>query len=110
MCDNHRSGMCGRNNNWNCDSSATCKHSQYDLWVKSNYTDNSLNITFTCKLPSLPSGSHSLTVITKIYESEIELRPSSITFRVSGTNEIKIFDILGFPIKIIKDLIYLFSF
>ena len=109
-CDNKISGNCGRNNEWNCDSSATCKHSQYDLWVKSNFTTSSLNITFVCNLPNLLAGTHSLTVVTKIYRSEIELKPSFITFRVGEADGRKILEILEVPVKIIRRLLLSWQF
>ena len=104
-CDNKKSEHCGKNNQWSCDSSANCKHSQYDLWVKSNFAAKALNITFTCDLPSLSAGTHSLTVVTKVYESEIELKPSLITFRVGETDGRKILEILEVPLKIIRRLL-----
>jgi len=109
-CDCRMSGNCGRNKEWSCDSLASCKHPQYDLWVKSNFTAKTLNITFTCNLPSLSAGVHSLTVIAKVYGSEIELRPSLITFRVVETDGRKVIEILEFPIKIIRKLLFPWRF
>jgi hypothetical protein len=104
-CDNMMSGNCGSNNQWNCDSQAYCKHRNYDLWVKSNFNNYYVNVTFTCKLPYLSGGSHSLTVTAKVYRSEITLKPSIITFRVLEASERKIFDVLLLPIKILRNLL-----
>jgi hypothetical protein len=64
-----------------------------------------MNVTFTCKLPYLSGGSHSLTVIAKVYESEVILRPSVITFRVGETDGRKILEFLLFPIKVLRKLL-----
>jgi hypothetical protein len=104
-CNNMMSGNCGSNNQWSCDSQAYCKHQNYNLWVKSNFNNHYVNVTFTCKLPYLSGGSHSLTVIAKVYGSEITLKPSIITFRVFEASERKIFEVLLFPIKILRNLL-----
>jgi hypothetical protein len=103
-CDNMMSGNCGNNNQWYC-SQGTCKHQNYDLWVKSNFNNHYVNVTFTCKLPYLTGGSHSLTVITKVYESEVVLKPSFITFRVGETEGRKILEILLLPVKVLRKIL-----
>jgi len=104
-CDNMMSGNCGSNNQWSCDSQAYCKHQNYNLWVKSNFNSHYVNVTFICKLPYLSGGSHSLTVIEKVYGSEITLKPSIMTFRVLEASETKIFEVLLLPIKILRNLL-----
>ena len=106
-CDSKKSGNCGRHNKWSCDSHSICKHSDYNLWVKSNFSRYYVNITFVCNLPQLSSGTHTLSVVAKIYESEIVSRPSRISFYVISGNEGKIIEILLLPIKILKRILLL---
>ena len=75
------SGMHGCKNNWNCDS-ITCKHKDYNLWVKSDFSERYVNVTFVCKLPTLSPGPHTLNLIAKVYGSEITLILSRATFTV----------------------------
>jgi hypothetical protein len=64
-----------------------------------------MNVTFTCKLPYLSGGSHSLTVMAKVYGSEVTLKPSVITFRVGETDGRKMLEFLLFPIKALRKLL-----
>jgi hypothetical protein len=104
-CNNMMSGNCGSNNQWKCDSQAYCKNQNYDLWTKSNFNNRYVNVTFTCKLPYLSGGSHTLTVIAKVYGSETTLKPSIITFRVVETDGRKILEFLLFPLKALRGLL-----
>jgi hypothetical protein len=103
-CNKKMSGNCGMNNEWSC-SQGNCKHSDYNLQINSDFDNHRINATFTCKLPYLTGGSHSLTVIAKVYGSEVVLKPSVITFRVGETDGRKILEILLFPIKILRNLL-----
>jgi hypothetical protein len=103
-CDAKTSGCCGANYKWCCDSSATCKHQDYRLWTKSNFSSNYVNVTFVCSLPSLSGGSHFLNVTVKVYGSEITLKPSIITFRVGEADGRKILEILLLPLKVLRNL------
>jgi hypothetical protein len=100
-CDQRTSGCCGVNNLWCCDSSATCKHKNYDLWVKSNYTIGYANVTFVCRLPYLTPGSHTLSVIVKVYKSETILKPS-VTFFVIQSESRNIIEIILLQLKILR--------
>jgi len=103
-CDQTTSGCCGVNNVWCCDSTATCKHKNYDLWVKSNFTIGYANVTFICKLPPLTSGLHTLNVTVKVYTSETTLKPS-VTFFVIQSERKNIIEIILLPLKILKRLL-----
>jgi hypothetical protein len=102
-CNKKMQGSCG-NNKWNC-FKGNCKHSSYNLWVYSDFDNNYVNITFTCKLPALSPGTHTLTVIPTVYGSVIALKPSSTTFYVIGKEE-NILEILLLPIRIFKRLLF----
>jgi hypothetical protein len=104
-CDNATSRNCGSNNQWSCDSQAYCKHQNYDLWVKSNFNNHYVNVTFTCKLPYLTGGTHYLNVTATVYSNEVTLKPTTITFRIEETDGRKILEILSFPIKILRNLL-----
>jgi hypothetical protein len=104
-CDNRRSGNCGSNNQWSCDSQAYCKHQNYDLWVKSDFNTRSVNETFTCKLPYLSGGTHYLGVTATVYSNKVTLKPTTITFRIEEANGRRILEILSFPIKILRKLL-----
>jgi hypothetical protein len=106
-CDsnNMMSGRCGNNNQWDC-SQGTCKHQNYDLRVKSNFNNHYVNVTFTCKLPYLTGGTHYLSVTATVYSDEVTLKPTTITFRIEETNGRKILEILLFPIKILRNLLF----
>jgi hypothetical protein len=97
------SGNCGPNSTWSC-SQGTCHrmYNSWPIWVKSNFNSRSLNVTFTCKLPYLSGGSHRLTVIAKVYGSEIALKPSVVTFRVGEVDGRKIIELLLLPFKILR--------
>jgi hypothetical protein len=103
-CDNMMSGRCGNNNQWSC-SQRTCKHQNYNLWVKSDFNNHYVNVTFTCKLPYLTGGTHYLNVIATVYSNKVTLKPTTITFRTVETNGRKILEILLFPIKILRNLL-----
>jgi hypothetical protein len=107
-CDMTRmmNGNCGSNFQWSC-SQGTCyrTYNSWPIWTKSNFNSKSMNVTFTCKLPYLSGGSHSLTVIAKVYESEVILKPSVITFRIEETDGRKILEFLLFPIKALRKLL-----
>jgi hypothetical protein len=103
-CDSKMSGMCGKQNSWNC-TSMTCKHKNYNLWVKSKFSERYVNVTFICKLPSLSGGAHTLNVVAKVYGSEITLIPSKATFRVASSTPEGMFRILLLPIEILKKIL-----
>jgi len=103
-CDNRMSGMCGRHNSWNCGSMG-CKHNDYNLWVKSKFSEGYVNITFVCKLPTLSAGSHTLNVVAKVYGSEITLIPSRATFMVIFTAPTGIVKILLLPLEILRNIL-----
>jgi len=103
-CSGRMSGNCGKNNKWGC-SQGTCKHSGYDLWVYSDFGIHYVNVTFTCKLPYLSGGRHTLTTIVKIYGSEISLNPQTISFRVVETDGKGLLKIFLLPLKFLRSLL-----
>jgi len=103
-CDNRMSDECGRNNNWDCTSEG-CKHKDYNLWVKSNFSERHLNITFACKLPVLSPGPHTLNIVAKVYGSEITLIPSRTTFMVISSTFEGIVKIPLLPIEILRKIL-----
>jgi hypothetical protein len=101
-CDKKMSGDCGSNNQWSC-SEGTCKHKDYDLWVKSDLNNHYINVTFNCKLPKLSPGIHTLNIVPTVYSNITSLLPSTITFNVIETNGRKILEnIINFLKNIIK--------
>jgi hypothetical protein len=99
---------CGSNGKWDCDSMMNCKHKDYDLWVYSNSTTHFVNVTFTCRLPSLTPGTHTLTAAPTIYHSSIEMKPSKTTFFVVLTDGKAILQILKQPFKLLLRIAFPF--
>jgi hypothetical protein len=99
---------CGNNGRWDCDNKMNCKFRDADLWVYSNSTSRFVNITFTCKLPPLSPGSHTLTVRPVIYHSLIEMKPSKTTFMVTLSDENSILRALIKPFKVLLRIIFPF--
>jgi hypothetical protein len=104
----HGCKCCGgesSNKKWKCDTEGYCKHKDYDITVFSNTSQNLLNITFTCKLPSnLSPGNHYLSVYSTVYSKPIQLKPVTTTFVVIGNGFLiikKIISILTFPLRIL---------
>jgi len=99
---------CGNNGKWDCDNRMNCKHKDYDLWVYSNSTTHFVNITFTCRLPSLAPGTHTLTAAPTIYRSSIEMKPSKTTFMVAFTDGKTILQTLTQPFKVLLRIVFPF--
>jgi len=99
---------CGNNGKWDCDNKMNCKHKDYDLWVYSNSSKNFVNVTFTCTLPQLSPGSHTLTVLPVIYHSSIEMKPSKATFMVVSTDGKAILQTLTQPFKVLLRIVFPF--
>jgi len=103
-CDNIMSGRCGKKYEWSCTSEG-CKHDDYKLWVKSNFNDRYVNLTFSCRVPTLSPGPHTLNITVKVYGSEIKLIPSRATFRVAHSSPERMFRILLLPIEILRKIL-----
>jgi len=99
---------CGNNGKWDCDNKMNCKHKDYDLWVYSDSSKNFVNVTFTCTLPQLSPGSHTLTVLPVIYHSSIEMKPSKTTFMVVSTDGKAILQTLTQPFKVLLRIVFPF--
>jgi hypothetical protein len=99
---------CGNNGKWDCDNRMNCKHKDYDLWVYSNSTTRFVNVTFTCPLPSLAPGTHTLTAVPTIYHSSIEMKPSKTTFMVVSTDGKSILETLTRPFKLFLRVVFPF--
>jgi len=99
---------CGNNGKWDCDNKMNCKHKDYDLWVYSNSTARFVNVTFTCPLPSLAPGMHTLTAVPTIYHSSIEMKPSKTTFMVTFTDGKSILETLTRPFKLFLRVVFPF--
>jgi hypothetical protein len=99
---------CGNNGRWDCDNKMNCKFRDAYLWVYSNSTSRFVNITFTCKLPPLSSGTHTLTVRPVIYHSLIEMKPSKTTFMVTLPDENSILRSFIQPFKVLLRIIFPF--
>jgi hypothetical protein len=99
---------CGNNGKWDCDNKMNCKYRDYDLWVYSNSSKNFVNVTFTCTLPQLSPGSHTLTVLPVIYHSSIEMKPSKATFMVTFSDGRTILQTLTQPFKVLLRIVFPF--
>jgi len=99
---------CGNNGKWDCDNKMNCKHKDYDLWIYSDSSKNFVNVTFTCTLPQLSPGSHTLTVLPVIYHSSIEMKPSKTTFMVVSTDGKAILQTLTQPFKVLLRIVFPF--
>jgi hypothetical protein len=99
---------CGTNGKWDCDNKMNCKHKDYDLWVYSNSTTHFVNVTFTCQLPSLTPGTHTLTAVPTIYHSSIEMKPSEATFMVVFSDGKAILQTLTQPFKVLLRIVFPF--
>jgi len=62
-----KKGMRITNGKWYCDNNAYCKHEKYAITIFSDAKRNFVNVTFTCKLPPLAQGAHTLGAYVLIY-------------------------------------------
>lgn len=107
-CDEKKDGRCGKDGVWVCDSTFTCKHRDYDIWISSNFSDYFFNLSFLCKLPYLSSGYHTLSVDVKIYHSETYLKEGKVAFYIEKRWKEKIIEILYRPISFVGNFVKIF--
>jgi hypothetical protein len=62
-----KKGMRMTNGKWYCDNNAYCKHEKHAITIFSDAKKNFVNVTFTCKLPPLAPGAHTLGAYVLIY-------------------------------------------